>query len=77
MRGGQTTRAWASGRDIYGLSSLTIAESAARLAASSFVGAGVLAPATAFDARDMLDTFRGSGRFAFNYATEGTATAPS
>jgi short subunit dehydrogenase-like uncharacterized protein len=65
-------RASARGRDIYGISALTIAESVSRLAAPDFPGRGVLAPAAAFNPRDMLDAFQRSGRFEFEYSTDIT-----
>lgn len=49
------------GRDVYGLTAATIAESAQRMLAPDFSAAGVLAPASAFDPAGFLDALAPAG----------------
>jgi short subunit dehydrogenase-like uncharacterized protein len=49
------------GADVYGLTAVTVVEGAARMLAGDWARAGVIAPATAFDARSFLDTLAPAG----------------
>ena len=52
---GAVARAWANGVDPYGFTGEVLAAAATRLAAGEARATGVVAPAEAFDARDLLD----------------------
>jgi len=67
-------RAVARGRDIYGISALTVAEAVAAVSVPGFDGSGALAPTDAFGPRGMLDKLQRSGRFDFEYLLD---TGPS
>lgn len=49
------------GRDVYGITAVTTAEGALRMATSAYDRAGALAPAQAYDPRDFLDSLRADG----------------
>ncbi|MDP9023214.1 MAG: saccharopine dehydrogenase NADP-binding domain-containing protein [Actinomycetota bacterium] len=52
---GDVARAWAHGRDVYGFTAEAIATVVARLVAGDAHAHGVVAPAEAFEAADLLD----------------------
>lgn len=54
-RGADVSRVRASGRDIYAVTAPIIVEAAIRLLDGRYRGPGAVAPAEAFDARDVLD----------------------
>jgi short subunit dehydrogenase-like uncharacterized protein len=58
---GRTRSGVVRGGDVYGLTAVTVVEGAARMLAGGYARAGVLAPASAFDARDFLDTLASAG----------------
>ncbi|HST39025.1 MAG TPA: hypothetical protein VLK58_05935, partial [Conexibacter sp.] len=49
------------GEDVYGLTAVTVVESAARMLEPGFAAAGVLAPASAFDPASFLDALAPAG----------------
>ena len=69
-RDGTTGRGLVRGADVYGLTAATVVEGATRLIRDGAARAGVLSPATAFDAADFLDALRGHG---VSHHVEGVA----
>jgi len=59
--GAKTRRGMIEGRDVYGLTAVTMSEGALRLAATGAELAGALAPSQAFDPVDFLESIAGAG----------------
>jgi short subunit dehydrogenase-like uncharacterized protein len=71
---GSAVRGVVEGRDVYGLTAVTLVEGAERLAADGFEGRGALAPSQAFDAASFLDALAPHG---VTYTLEKPASAPA